>query len=44
MLIGFIEWAYGKPMAASSGCGRQCGRGGGGGHHRGVVVLRIQVL
>jgi len=27
MLIGLIEWTYGEHMAASSGCGRQCGRG-----------------
>ena len=25
-------------MAASSGCGRRCRRGGGSGHGRGVVV------
>ena len=29
MLIGLIEWTYGEPLAASSGCGRQRGRGGG---------------
>ena len=23
MPIGLIEWTYGEPMAASSGCGRQ---------------------
>ena len=42
MLIAFIEWTYGEPMTASSGCGGQCGKGGRGGHDGGVVVGGIE--